>query len=246
MVMRLICSVWLLGSAAIAKPAMCDQIKEADLTPPQLKGDQSNVRLFEWGKGIGVESRLQRDMTAFLWFYEWNMFHARQKGIHTSGSHLFKREVSKDGNRAVIRAPDMTLTMKAGKDSVELSLEIKNRTDHPWPAIAGIIPCFNPGAPKGQAKRFSIAKLNPQLDNRNTWYFGGDGLSKLDKREIHFNSALRKQIDAASTDGTHPFSFKWPTSEKNAHAGLLIRESTDGHWVTGIAWCCRLLVTATE
>ncbi len=207
-----------------------------DPTRPRLQSDQSNVRLFEWGKGIGVESRLKRDMTVFLWFYEWNMFHARRQGIHTSGSHLFEREVGKDGNLAVIRAPDMALTMKAVKDGVELSLQIKNRNDHEWPAIAGIIPCFNPGAPTDQASRFPIAKLNSQFDNRNTWYVGRAGLAKLNEREIHFSAALRKQIDAAAADGTHPFSFKWPTSDNNAHKGLLIRESTDGRWVMGIAW----------
>ncbi len=32
------------------------------------------------------------------------------------------------------------------------------------------------------------------------------------------------------------FSFKWPTSERNAHAGLLIRESEANNMVMGIAW----------
>ena len=30
--------------------------------------------------------------------------------------------------------------------------------------------------------------------------------------------------------------MRWPTAEPNARAGLLIRESNDGRWVTGIAW----------
>ncbi len=175
-------------------------------------------------------------MRVFVWFYEWNMFDARQKGVHTPGSHMWEREVSTDGNSAVIRAPDMTLAMKSVKDGVELKLDITNKTDHAWPEIAGIIPCFNPGAPKGQAARWPIAKLNPQFDNRNTWFVGNDGLAELKQREIHFSMKLRKQIDAASNNGKHPFSFKWPTSEDDAHAGLMIRESTDGQWVTGIAW----------
>jgi hypothetical protein len=152
--------------------------------------DEADVRLFEWEKGIAVESRRQPDMTVFLWFYEWNMFHARQPGIHTSGSYSWKREVTADGNRAVILAPDMTLTMTAVKHGAELSLEIKNRTEHQWPAIAGIIPCFIPGAPKDQASLFPIAKLNPQFDNRNTWYVGRDGLAKLDQSNVRMGNKI--------------------------------------------------------
>lgn len=226
-----------LGVAALVTlPTSAKADRFDDYAAWRKKNKQSDVRLYEWGKGIAIESRQQRDMRVFLWFYEWNMFHARRQGIHTSGSHSFERDVSTNGNRAVIRSPDMMLTMQAVKDGVEMSLEITNRTEHEWPNIAGIIPCFNPGAPKGQADRWPIAKLNPQFDNRNTWYVGKDGLAKLDQREIHFNASLREQIDAASTDGKHPFSFKWPTSADNAHAGLMIRESTDGQWVTGIAW----------
>ena len=229
--------VLVVSSASAHEPFAPDSASpDSDLTRPRLTR-QSDVRLFEWGKGIGVESRRRPDMRVYLWFYEWNMFDARRPGQHTSGSHSFERRVSKDGNAATIQADDMTLTMKTVKDGVELSLEITNRTDHEWPAIAGIIPCFNPGAPKGQQKRWPIAKLNPQFDNRNTWYVGKNGLTKLNQREIHFNEALRKQVDSvAGNDGTYPFSFKWPTSPKNAHSGLMLRESTDGEWVTGIAW----------
>ena len=43
-------------------------------------------------------------------------------------------------------------------------------------------------------------------------------------------------MDAEAIDGLFVFSNKWPTSPDNAHAGLIVRESTNGRWVTGIAW----------
>ncbi len=207
-----------------------------DPTRPRLRDRESTVRFWEWEKGIAIESRLRRDRTMYLWFYEWNMFEARRQGIHTGGSYLFERRIGDHGNSATIRAPGMTLTMKGVGGGAELSLKITNQTGHAWPDIAGIIPCFNPGTPTSQTARFPVAKLTEQFNNRKTWFLGRDGLASLEKREIHFNSDLRKQIDAAATDGLHPFSFKWPTSPANSHGGLLIRDSTDSKWVTGIAW----------
>ena len=90
--------------------------------------------------------------------------------------------------------------------------------------------------PQGQEKRFPKAKLNPQFDNEKTWFLGKSGLERQIKREIHFDSALRPQLDKLSPDGKFAFSSKWPTSPRNAHGGLLLRESTDGQWVAGIAW----------
>ena len=77
---------------------------------------------------------------------------------------------------------------------------------------------------------------NEQFANTNTWSVGPDGLVRQEKREIHFNAGLRPSIDARSDHGTFVFSHKWPTSDVNATEGLLLRESTDGQWVTGIAW----------
>ena len=65
---------------------------------------------------------------------------------------------------------------------------------------------------------------------------GPDGLVQLNKREIHFNSEVRRAVDAEAKDGRYVWSNKWPTAEPNATAGVLIRESTDSKWVTGIVW----------
>ena len=39
-----------------------------------------NVKLSEWQRGFAVSSLRQRDMSVYLWFYEWNMFEAMEAG----------------------------------------------------------------------------------------------------------------------------------------------------------------------
>ena len=210
-------------------PARCFADETARPTSP-------NITLREWEKGIAVESLEQSGMTVYLWFYEWNMFEARARGQHTGGSYEWKRTVSEDGRSAVIDAGDMRLDVQAARDGAKLTLQITNHTDHAWPDIAGIIPCFNPGAPRGREDRYPLAVRNAEFDNTNTWYVGPDGLKKLIGRAIHFNHRLRPLVDKQADDGRFVFSHKWPTSPDNAHAGLIVRESTNNQWVTGIAW----------
>jgi len=187
-----------------------------------------NVKLFEWERGIGVESLEQPGMAVYLWFYEWNMFDAIQTGQHTHADFAhFSHHVDAAGRRAEIRGADMSLEFAAVRDGADMRLTVTNRSDHDWPELAGIIPCFNPGPP---------ASRNPAFSNEKTWFVGPDGLARQDKREIHFNADLRGRVDACSDRGRFVWSQKWPTSPVNATAGLLLRESTDGQWVTGIAW----------
>lgn len=195
-----------------------------------------NVKLWEWEKGIAIESVDQPGMTAYLWFYEWNMFDARLPGVHTSGTYHLERIVSRDGTTATIVDPDMQLDLKAGTGAVDLSLRIVNRSQHDWPQLAGIIPCFNPGAPPSRTTQYPLARLNTQLANRRTYFVAKEGLERLVDREIHFNTELRDQIDRLAPDGRFVFSSKWPTSDVDAHDGILVRDSTDGKWVAGIAW----------
>jgi hypothetical protein len=187
-----------------------------------------NVRLFEWERGIGVESLEQPGMSMYLWFYEWNMFEAVQSGQHTHADFAqFTHHVDAAGRRAEIRGANMTLKFTAVRDGADMRLRVTNRSDHDWPDLAGIIPCFNPGP---------TASRNPAFANENTWFVGPDGLARQDKREIHFNADLRSRVDACSGQGSFAWSRKWPTSPVNSTAGLLLRESTDGQWATGIAW----------
>jgi hypothetical protein len=193
----------------------------------QAQESRSKLRLFDWERGIGFESPHQKDMRMYLWFYEWNLFEARRPGPHTIGTYRLPRKVSDDGAMGEVRTKDLHLTVKSGTDAADLTLAVTNLSDHDWPELAAIIPCFNPGPKETR---------NPLFANTNTYFYGPRGLERLQKREIHFAQTLRPALDRISPEGQFVFSFKWPTSPVNAAGGILIRESTDGKWVTGIAW----------
>lgn len=94
-------------------------------------------------------------------------------------------------------------------------------------------------APTAATPSFFHVPLNPQFadpEYKRTFFLARDGLAPLASRDIHFNGDLRAVVDRASDHGQFVFSKKWPTSEVDAQAGLLIRESADGQWVTGIGW----------
>jgi hypothetical protein len=199
-------------------------------TSPKIeRGNQATTRLWEWERGIAVESPDQKDMAVFLWFYEWNMFDAVKKGEHTQGTFKWPRKVNKDQSEAAIGAEELQVTLKATDGGADLLLAITNKSDHDWPEMAGIIPCFSPGKTGDEPR-------NPAFANEKTYFLGPKGLELLKKREIHFNEKLRQSVEAVSRQGQFVFSDKWPTAEPNAKGGVIIRESTDGRWVTGIAW----------
>ena len=188
---------------------------------------EANVKLFEWERGLGIRSLDQPDMSVYLWFYEWNMFEAIEPGQHTGGSYKTNRRLSKDGGTGFLSADALTLEMVATTDGANLSLNVRNRTDYDFPPIAAIIPCFNPGP---------VAQRNPQFANTKTYFLSRGGLLRLNKREIHFNSELRDAVNREAKDGKYVWTGKWPLAEPDATGGLLVRESTDGKWVCGIAW----------
>ena len=206
--------------------------------PKQRTADSPRrvARLFEWNRGVAVASPVLDDMRIYLWFYEWNMFEARSRGQHTKGAYKWPRTVSPDGQLATIKANGATLTAEAVEDGAKLTLEITNQTDHDWPDIAGIIPCFNPGPPPALRNDRLQASRNSEFVNANTWYVGATGLEKLIARQIHFNDRLRAKVDEEAVEDKFVFSSKWPTSPDNATEGLIVRESTNGKWVSGIAW----------
>ena len=174
----------------------------------------------------------------YLWFYEWNMFEAMQAGQHTHGTYLLDRTLNPPGAEAIIDSPAIHLTVRAVPGGAELSLRITNRTNYVWPAIAGIIPCWNPGQVPG-TNPSSPLPLNTNFADpgRNkTFFLSAAGLTPLTSRAIHFNRRYRAAVDRAAGAGPFLFSSKWPTSDVNATAGVLVRESEDGRWVTGVAW----------
>jgi hypothetical protein len=176
-------------------------------------------------------------MVMFLWFYEHNLFDAVERGHNTAGSwRSSKKTVSADGTRATLEVPNMKLFATAVADGVTLKLEVTNASAYDWPDVAGIIPCFNPGDQQNAAKRTARNPAFADEDRNRTYFLGPNGLERLASREIHFNEKLRRAIDLISSGGVFSFSEKWPTSAVNARAGILIRESSDGKWVAGIAW----------
>jgi len=137
----------------------------------------------------------------------------------------------------------LKLTIKATQSGADMLLQITNTTDFDWPEIAAMIPCFNPGT---DLAKVSDAVANPLFfddKHQNTWFIGENGPDLISgekfPREIHFNERLLPAINAWNKerdDGTFVFSEKWPTSERNATRGLMIREDNEHQWVMGIAW----------
>jgi hypothetical protein len=190
------------------------------------------IRLSEWERGFSLFPTNRKELRMYLWFYEWNLFEAFRHGQHTAGNHFPTKELSKDGRNGVLKHPGLHLEVTAQNDGADLALTVTNDTAHDWPLIAAIIPCFNPG--DGQV----VPRTETFVDDAHerTWFLGDDGLVRLVKRDIHFNSKFRDEIDAETNNGEYVFSHKWPTSPMDAQHGLLLRESVDKKWTAGIAW----------
>ena len=192
----------------------------------------AQTQLSEWERGVSVDSKGQPDMRVYLWFYEWHMFGAIKPGQHTGGTWNNQVNVRNDRLAASIQSetPGLSVAMSAVADGAELKLHVTNKTDREWPQLASMIACFNPGPRETRNRQFA---------NTNSWFLSADGLRPLAikaPREIHYNTALRKVINVQADDGRFDWTFKWPASDVDAIDGLIIRESTDREWVTGIAW----------
>lgn len=190
---------------------------------------------------LAVQSRELPDRVVYLWFYEHTLFDAFERGHSIFHGPLpTHMRVHDDGLSARLHSlvgQAAKLYCKPVHDGVDLWLRVTNQTDYDWPEIGGLIPCLFPGSPDPRFPDPPIDELFRDEEHARTWFVGEDGLELLDNRDIHFNHRLRELTDdAASGDGTYTFTVKWPTSSRNAHAGLMIRESADGEWVTGIGW----------
>jgi hypothetical protein len=196
-------------------------------------------KLTAWERGIRIESRSDPNQFAFLWFYEWHLFDAVKKGEHTPGACDWEWRVDEKGTTAHMNGEWLKLHIGATNRGAELSLEITNNTDYDWPAISAIIPCFNPGHPKKPAQRNTLFL---DEDHVHTYFVARDGLQLIKgefPREIHFNRDCRSAVmswDKEKEDGSFIFDEKWPTSERDAFAGIMIRESGDRRYVMGIGW----------
>lgn len=192
-----------------------------------------NTRLSEWSRGVSVDSVARPDMRMYLWFYEWNMFGAVRPEQHSRG--VWENEVRIDADHRHARVasgnPGVSLQVQTLRDGAELLLAVTNRTEHDWPELAAMIACFNPGPAETRNRQFA---------NEKTWFLGAEGLQPLARnapREIHYNHSLRAKIEQQADDqGRYAWSEKWPESKRDAAGGLIVRESNDRRWVTGIAW----------
>ncbi|MBK9170375.1 MAG: hypothetical protein IPM24_23335 [Bryobacterales bacterium] len=195
-------------------------------------------RLFEWERGVALQQHGRDDLTMYLWFYEWNLFDARSRGHQSPGTYRTERLVNPGGTSAVIRTAGLELTVDTVADGARLTLKVTNVSGHEWRETAAIIPCWNPGRVPG-TNPSSPLPLNADFADpaRDRSYFrSAAGITLLDSRAIHFNHWLRPALDRMGPDGVFAFSYKWPTSDVDATAGVLIRESADRTWVTGIGW----------
>ncbi len=197
------------------------------------------MRLSQWERGIKIESRAKPELFAFFWFYEWHLFDAVRPGEHTPGRWDWSWRVDDDGRAAILEGEWLSVQMTATAIGAQLSLEITNDSAHDWPALAAIIPCFNPGNPQTPDTR------NPLFldqDHSHTYFLGAAGLESIAgqfPREIHFDHQCHQGLEARHrerSDGAFVFAEKWPVSDRHAHQGLMVREADQGRYSMGIAW----------
>jgi hypothetical protein len=186
------------------------------------------LELFAWERGLAVRARGSEPMPMYLWFYEWNLFGAREAGDLSAGRWDFAREIAPDGGSGRIRGDGIELAARVEDDGVALELTIENQSDRDWPEQASIVACFNPG-PK-ESRTFEMGH------HRKTYLLGEDGLVRFADRAMHFDARARPRLAELSPELEFAFSERWPTSAQDAHAGLLLRESLGGGWTAGVAW----------
>lgn len=197
------------------------------------------IKLSEWSRGIKLESSSDQNLFAFFWFYEWYLFDAVTKGEHTPGIFDWEWTVDEQNKSAVLNGEWLKLNIHSRENGADLLMEVANHSDHDWPSIAAIIPCFNPGNIRVTTEQNYIFLDEEHL---HTYFLGEKGLDLLMgefPREIHFNHEFYPHVmnwEKERQDGKFVFDEKWPTSERNAYAGIIIRESVDKRYVMGIAW----------
>lgn len=196
--------------------------------------------LFEWERGFGLRVAGEPAADMYFWIYEWNMFEALGRGQHSHGTYQLQRSLHATAREAVAESPGFRLTLRTVPDGAQLELQVTNTSGTAWTSLAGIIPCWNPGMVAGTNPSMPAA-LNRNFSDpwrQKTFFLSADGLTPLTSRALHFNAAHRGEAEraAAASGGRFAWSNKWPTSEVDAKGGLLVRESEDGRWVTGVAW----------
>ena len=195
-----------------------------------------------WDRGVKLTSPNDPGLFAYLWFYEWTLFDSVHKGEHKSGNSDWKWDLDSNGSLANTSNDWFSLSATAVEDGAEMNLTVTNTTDRQWPDIAGIIPCFNPGF-DGPKKTDAVPNNNFLDDGHDHTYFLGEhGLDLLAgeaPREIHFNHKWTSSVASWKKergDGQFVWHHKWPTSKRDAFAGVLVRESENRTQTMAIVW----------
>jgi hypothetical protein len=217
----------LLGAAGCGRaPAQAPGHSPA---PASAAAEPAPLALESWERGIALRSLEDEGMDMYLWFYEWNLLGAFGPGDSSPGAyHEGRVSVAPDGRSARVELPYAALACAVDADGVALELTVTNPLDRPFGELASIVPCFNPGPEE--------RRTHALAHHFATYYAGATGLERAPEREMHFNAAYRERLEQLSPALEFAFSSKWPTSAHDAHGGLLLRESRDGRFVTGIAW----------
>src|SRR5262245_56617328 len=138
-------------------------------------GSKGGFDLVSWEGGFALRPRGHQDRTMYLWFYEWHMFDAVLPGQHTHSENGYRpATVTHAGQSATIESatPGIHLDVKATADGAEMTLTVKNESQQDWPALAAIIPCFNPGGPDWPNR-------TTQFLNQQSYFPAQEGLKPL-------------------------------------------------------------------
>ncbi len=186
---------------------------------------------------IAVHSILSDERVFYLWFYENTFFDAVNRShadFHGDDPSILT--VSNDGLYAEVVATDgrqVRVECSVVQDGVNLLLTVQNNTNYTWPEIAALTPCFFPGSPDPRFPDPPIDELFRDEERARTWFVGANGLLPLRNTDLHVNQKLGRGVaDYCRGNECDP---NW-IIHGDAAAGLMLRESSDGRWVAGIAW----------
>jgi hypothetical protein len=205
-----------------------------------------DTRDYDWGEGLLARPRAGGP-AVFLRFYEWNLFGAAREGTHTradkSQAHLAASHPKGDAGEVTYPAHGVDLFAEAGDGRVDLRLRVENRTERDWPEAAAVIPCLNPGrTPTGEPVTPALA----DAEREHTYYCSESGMEPLGDGRLHWHTDLRAAVEAHRPEGGFPTDGS-PWNEEapgEASEALLVRESSEGEWVTGVGWEAGLSVDA--
>ncbi len=212
-------------------------------------GDREELTLVSWGKGVSFHPENNTEMELFYWFSEHNIFRAVKDEIHSmAGAQSL--DISNNGKAADSkpnRSSGMQLSIVSTNGCLDMLLTVTNKSEHDWPEIAAIIPCLSPNLirrendtqPKvrmnGDGENFVPTKFStPNMVNNNTFIVTSNGLQQLHLRELHYCDSYREEMDIELNG--EALKDNWPLNEENFSKGVMIRESTDGVYVVGMAW----------